>query len=227
MRHQRTARGGRAGQLLSSSQQQQRPSPCQSALSTGRRPAQRRRKRDERTDARKWCEMRGDTTPVDERQSCTAIRMPSPRVLGWRGGEMAPAQSNHNPDLISSSSAPVVEIRSVHCLLSVCPLPTPTPSSPSPPLTTPPTLPTSPLTLPHPRSTPPPTPLHPHPHPTPPPPTNPLITTHRATATSTSQCRSCAAQLVVRRCVGVRPPLPCPPCRRRGLCRRSRRWRPH
>ena len=72
MRHQRTARGGRAGQLLSSSQQQrqQRPSPCQSALSTGRRPAQRRRKRDERPDARKWCEMRGDSPPVDAAPSC-------------------------------------------------------------------------------------------------------------------------------------------------------------
>ena len=73
MRHQRTARGGRAGQLLSSSQQQQqRPSPCQSALSPGRRPAQRRRKRDERPDARKWCEMRGDShsPPVDAAPSC-------------------------------------------------------------------------------------------------------------------------------------------------------------
>ena len=117
MRHQRTARGGRAGQLLSSSQQQrqQRPSPCQSALSTGRRPAQRRRKRDERPDARKWCEMRGDTTPVDERQSCTA--MPSPRVLGRQDGEMAPFQSNHHPDPDLVELGPCGR---VHCLLSGC-----------------------------------------------------------------------------------------------------------
>ena len=69
MRHRHDRRWRRTSRV--EQQQQQRPSPCQSALSTGRRPAQRRRKRGERPHARKWCEMRGDTTPVDERQSCT------------------------------------------------------------------------------------------------------------------------------------------------------------
>ena len=56
--------------------------------------------------------MRGDTTPVDERQSCTA--MPSPRVLGRQDGEMAPVQSNHNRNPVQPT-LPVGDKRSIAC----------------------------------------------------------------------------------------------------------------